>query len=111
LPWAQQGVLLLNAFLTVRKKQPASHRDIGWETFTNEVIRIISEQKEHVVFLLWGKFAQGKRVLIDRSKHLVLEAAHPSPYSANSGFFGCRHFSKTNAYLKSHGKQPVNWEL
>ena len=109
--WTRQGVLLLNAILTVRAGQPASHRNIGWENFTDAAIRAISEKREHVVFLLWGKFAQNKDHLIDSSKHLVLKAAHPSPYSANNGFFGCRHFSKTNSYLSKNGKEPIDWEL
>jgi uracil-DNA glycosylase len=107
--WASQGVLLLNAFLTVNKNEPASHQKFGWEVFTNEVIRTISSQREAVVFLLWGNFAQQKRELIDTKKHLVLTAAHPSPFSAHKGFLGCRHFSKTNDYLKANGKTCINW--
>ena len=109
--WAKQGVLLLNALLTVRANQPASHRGIGWENFTDAVIRKVSEKKSGIVFLLWGKFAQDKAALIDSSKHLILKAAHPSPFSANAGFFGCRHFSKTNTYLISQNRSPINWEL
>jgi uracil-DNA glycosylase len=109
--WAQQGVLLLNASLTVRAAEPMSHAKAGWATFTDTVIKKISDQKEHVVFLLWGKFAQEKQTLVDETKHLVLKAAHPSPYSANSGFFGCRHFSKTNEYLGQHGIDPIDWRL
>jgi uracil-DNA glycosylase len=109
--WARQGVLLLNALLTVRANEPASHRGIGWENFTDAVIRKISEKKSGIVFLLWGKFAQEKEVLIVRSKHFILKAAHPSPYSASAGFFGCRHFSKTNDILISQNKSPVNWQL
>ncbi len=109
--WAKQGVLLLNAVLTVRAGQPGSHRGKGWELFTNQVIHLLSEQREHLVFFLWGKYAQEKEVLINESKHLVLRAAHPSPYSAASGFFGCKHFSKANAYLESHGIQPIEWKL
>lgn len=110
--WANQGVLLLNATLTVRKGEAGSHQKIGWETFTDAVIQQISDQKEHVVFLLWGGFAQKKGAKIDRSKHLVLESGHPSPLSANRGFwFGNKHFSKTNAYLNKFGKQQINWEL
>jgi uracil-DNA glycosylase len=109
--WAQQGVLLLNASLTVRASEPNSHSKIGWMEFTDHVIRKISDQKQHVVFLLWGKFAQEKQVLIDETKHLVLRAAHPSPYSANAGFFGCRHFSKTNEYLARNGIDPIDWKL
>jgi len=109
--WAAQGVLLLNASLTVRANEPMSHAKIGWAAFTHAVIKKVSAQKEHVVFLLWGKFAQEKQELIDATKHLVLKAAHPSPYSANYGFFGCRHFSKANEYLVQHGKDPVDWSL
>ncbi|MEK7545174.1 MAG: uracil-DNA glycosylase [Patescibacteria group bacterium] len=107
--WARQGVLLLNATLTVAAGQAGSHQKKGWEEFTDSVIRAISDQKEHVVFLLWGRYAQQKGQIIDRSKHLVLEAAHPSPFSAFSGFFGCRHFSRANAYLKSHGQAEIQW--
>lgn len=109
--WAEQGVFLLNASLTVRAGEPMSHSKIGWAQFTDTVIQKISERKQHVVFLLWGKFAQEKRVLIDESKHLVLRAAHPSPLSAHAGFFGCRHFSKTNEYLVANGIDPVDWSL
>jgi uracil-DNA glycosylase len=109
--WAEQGVLLLNASLTVRSAEPMSHSQIGWAEFTDNVIKKISQEKEHVVFILWGKFAGAKQVLIDETKHLVLKAAHPSPLSAYSGFFGCRHFSKTNEYLMRNGKDPINWAL
>ncbi|MBN8673510.1 MAG: uracil-DNA glycosylase [Chitinophagales bacterium] len=109
--WAQQGVFLLNASLTVRAGEPMSHAKIGWATFTDTVIKKISEQKEHVVFLLWGKFAQDKKILIDETKHLVLKAAHPSPLSAHNGFMGCKHFSKANAWLMSKGIDPVDWQL
>jgi uracil-DNA glycosylase len=109
--WAQQGVLLLNACLSVRENDPLSHSKIGWVPFTDSVIGKISSEKKHIVFLLWGKFAQEKQALIDETKHLVLKAAHPSPYSANNGFFGCRHFSKTNEYLVKHGIDPVDWSL
>lgn len=109
--WARQGVLLLNASLTVRANSPMSHSKIGWHEFTNAVIKAVSHQKEHVVFLLWGAFAKSKQELIDRSKHLVLTAAHPSPLSAHNGFFGCRHFSKANAWLEQHGIQPIDWSL
>jgi len=109
--WARQGVLLLNACLSVRANEPLSHSKIGWISFTDDVISKISAQKENVVFILWGKFAQEKQVLIDESKHLVLKAAHPSPYSANNGFFGCRHFSKTNRYLVATGLDPIDWTL
>jgi len=107
--WAKQGVLLLNSTLTVKAGEPASHQGLGWETFTDAVIKKISEEKEHVVFLLWGKFAQAKQSLIDTNKHLVLPAPHPSPFSAYTGFFGSKHFSKTNEYLNEHGKKPIVW--
>ena len=109
--WAERGVFLLNASLTVRAAEPMSHAKIGWAEFTDTVIRKISELKSHVVFLLWGKFAQEKRVLIDESKHLILKAAHPSPLSAHAGFFGCKHFSKTNELLIRQGLPPVDWKL
>ncbi len=108
--WARQGVLLLNAILTVRAGSPASHSRIGWETFTDAVIRCISDNCDAVVFMLWGNFARGKRELIDAQKHLVLEAAHPSPL-ARGAFFGCRHFSKANGWLVSHGRKPIDWRL
>ncbi len=107
--WAKQGVLLLNATLTVLPGQPGSHQGLGWETFTDSVINKISEAKEHSVFLLWGKFAISKKYLIDESKHLVLIAPHPSPFSAYTGFFGCRHFSQTNKYLKDNGIKEIEW--
>lgn len=107
--WAKQGVLMLNATLTVEKDKAGSHQGKGWEVFTDAVIKAISTQKEHVVFILWGKFAQSKAQLIDASKHLILMAAHPSPFSAYNGFFGCKHFSKTNDYLKQHHLPIVNW--
>ncbi len=106
--WAVQGVFLLNSVLTVRAGQPTSHSNIGWQSFTDAVIRTISEQKEHVVFMLWGNYARSKRDLIDSSKHLILEAAHPSPL-ARGAFFGCRHFSKANTYLSSTGQEPIAW--
>jgi uracil-DNA glycosylase len=109
--WAEQGVFLLNASLTVRAGEPMSHAKIGWADFTNTVIQRISDAKQHVVFMLWGKFAQDKRTLIDDSKHLILRAAHPSPLSAHNGFFGCKHFSKANQYLVSMGIEPINWQL
>lgn len=107
--WAQQGVLMLNATLTVRKSEAGSHQGKGWEQFTDRVIEIISEKCENVVFLLWGKFAQSKEELIDSSRHLILKAAHPSPFSAHRGFFGCGHFSKANQYLAAVGKEGVDW--
>ena len=109
--WARQGVLLLNASLTVRQNEPGSHAKTGWLQFTDSVIRKISDEKEGVVFLLWGKFAQEKQALIDETKHFVLKAAHPSPYSANNGFFGCRHFSMTNELLMKQHKSPIDWKL
>ena len=110
-PWATQGVLLLNATLSVRVKQAGSHQNMGLEQFTNRVIQEISKQKEGVVFLLWGRFAQDKAQLIDENKHHILKAPHPSPFSAYSGFFGCKHFSKTNAVLKKQGLSPIDWEI
>ena len=107
--WAQQGVLLLNATLTVEKSKPGSHQGLGWETFTDSVIRKISTEKEYVVFLLWGKYAQAKEALIDSEKHLILKASHPSPFSAHKGFLGCKHFSQTNEYLKNHSLKVVEW--
>ena len=107
--WAEQGVFLLNATLTVRAHNAGSHQGKGWETFTDEVIRIISEKKEHVVFLLWGAYAQRKGEMIDKSKHLVLESVHPSPLSAMRGFFGNHHFSKTNQFLESKCIEPIIW--
>ena len=109
--WAKQGVLLLNASLTVRKNEPGSHAKIGWLQFTDSVIRKISDEKQGIVFLLWGKFAQEKQAIIDETKHYVLKAAHPSPYSANNGFFGCRHFSLTNELLTKQHKSPIDWKL
>ncbi len=109
--WANQGILLLNAILTVRANSPASHRNIGWEKLTNATIKALSDKKEHLVFLLWGKLAQEKENLIDTKKHLVLKAPHPSPFSANSGFFGCKHFSKTNEYLTKTGQTPIDWAV
>ncbi|MBC7511249.1 MAG: uracil-DNA glycosylase [Ferruginibacter sp.] len=109
--WAEQGVLLLNAILTVRANEPASHAKIGWMNFTDSVITKISDEKKGVIFLLWGKFAQEKQLLIDETKHFVLKAAHPSPFSADKGFFGCKHFSKTNDLLTNQGLTPVDWKL
>ncbi len=109
--WADQGVLLLNATLTVRAGEAGSHQNRGWETFTDAVIAKISQLKSNVVFLLWGRYAQAKEILVNGDKHLVLKAAHPSPFSAYSGFFGCRHFSKTNTFLEQKGIEPVNWDL
>ena len=107
--WARQGVLLLNATLTVRAHQAGSHQGRGWETFTDAVIRLLAEEKEHLVFILWGAYAQRKGAFIDRNRHLVLTSAHPSPLSAYNGFFGNKHFSQANAYLQAHGMDPVEW--
>ncbi|RLD59164.1 MAG: uracil-DNA glycosylase [Bacteroidetes bacterium] len=109
--WADQGVLLINATLTVRDSQAGSHQKHGWETFTNRVIEVVSQEKSGVVFLLWGRFAQAKESLIDSSKHLILKSAHPSPLSAYNGFFGCKHFSLTNDYLEKQGKPGIDWAL
>lgn len=107
--WARQGVLLLNATLTVRAGQAGSHQGKGWETFTDQVIKTVSDLRAGVVFLLWGKFAQEKQKLIDREKHFILTAPHPSPFSANRGFLGCHHFSETNRILVENGLEPVDW--
>lgn len=109
--WAEQGVLLLNAVLTVEHKQAASHQGQGWEEFTDRVIRELNEQREHVVFILWGSYAQKKGRFIDESKHLVLKSVHPSPLSAYRGFFGSKPFSKANDYLVAHGQKPIDWSL
>jgi uracil-DNA glycosylase len=110
--WAEQGVLLLNSVLTVQAGQAASHQNRGWETFTDAVIRVLNEEREHLVFLLWGSYAQKKGRFIDGKKHLVLKSVHPSPLSANrGGWFGCRHFSQTNRYLEAHGQAPIDWSL
>ncbi|MDO4779426.1 MAG: uracil-DNA glycosylase [Bacteroides sp.] len=107
--WAKQGVFLLNATLTVRENTAGSHQKQGWETFTDSVIAKISDYKDHVVFILWGAYAQSKAQMIDRNKHLILSSAHPSPLSAHRGFFGNHHFSKANEFLVSHGKKPIEW--
>ncbi len=109
--WAKEGVLLMNTSLTVREHQANSHSKCGWAWFTDSVIKLISEQKENVVFILWGGNARSKKALIDESKHLILETVHPSPLSAYNGFFGCKHFSKTNKYLESNGLSPIDWDL
>ena len=109
--WAKEGVLLMNTALTVREHQANSHANCGWSWFTDSVISLLSKQKEHLVFILWGGNARRKASLIDRRKHMILECAHPSPLSAYNGFFRCRHYSKTNEYLKSVGKTPINWNL
>lgn len=109
--WANQGVLLLNAILTVNAHEPASHRESGWEAFTDGVIQQLSSRKEHLVFLLWGSFAQSKAKLIDAEKHLILSSVHPSPLSAYRGFFECKHFSLCNEYLQKHGKESIDWNV
>ncbi|PCJ23917.1 MAG: uracil-DNA glycosylase [Flavobacteriales bacterium] len=109
--WAKQGVLLLNATLTVRVHEAGSHQKKGWETFTDSTIKRLSEEKNGLIFLLWGKFAQNKESLIDTEKHFILKAAHPSPFSAHNGFFGCKHFSKTNEILGNNGQEKIDWEI
>ncbi|EKF60304.1 uracil-DNA glycosylase [Agrobacterium albertimagni AOL15] len=109
--WAQQGVLLLNSVLTVEEARAASHQGQGWERFTDAVIRAVNEDCEHVVFMLWGSYAQKKAAFVDGSRHLVLKAPHPSPLSAHNGFFGCRHFSQANEYLLSKGRNAIDWQL
>ena len=109
--WANEGVLLMNTSLTVREHQANSHAKCGWAWFTDSVIKLISDQKENVVFILWGGNARSKKALIDTNKHYILECAHPSPLSAYNGFFGCKHFSKTNEYLESKGLAPIDWDL
>ena len=109
--WADEGVLLLNTVLTVKAHLAHSHKDIGWETFTDKVIEVLNNHRENLVFLLWGNPAQKKGSKIDTSRHLVLKAAHPSPLSAHRGFFGCRHFSQTNQYLRQHGISPIDWQV
>lgn len=109
--WAKQGVFLLNAILTVQAKKPASHQKKGWEKFTDAVIKTISDKKDGIIFILLGKFAQSKEELIDKNKHFVIKAAHPSPYSADKGFFGSKPFSKVNSLLKKTGKDPIDWDL
>jgi len=109
--WAKQGVLLLNSVLTVEMGRAASHRDRGWERFTDAIIRQVNANADPVVFMLWGSYAQKKAVFVDQSRHLILKAPHPSPLSAHSGFFGCRHFSRANAFLESHSLPPIDWAL
>lgn len=109
--WAQQGVLLLNATLTVRKNQAGSHQQKGWEVFTDAAISALGSTRKNLVFMLWGKFAQSKEKLLNQTDHLILKAAHPSPLSAYNGFFGCKHFSKCNEYLKLNNQQPIDWQL
>lgn len=107
--WADQGVLLLNATLTVRANSPGSHQKKGWEEFTDAVIKKVSDEKEHIVFILWGAYAQKKGAIIDPSRHFIIQSAHPSPFSADRGFFGSKPFSKTNEYLVKYGKKPIDW--
>lgn len=107
--WASQGVLMLNATLTVRAQTPGSHQNKGWELFTDAVIKALNDQREHLVFILWGNYAKQKGAHIDRTRHLVIQSAHPSPFAAHSGFFGSKPFSKTNKYLQEHGQQAINW--
>jgi uracil-DNA glycosylase len=109
--WAKQGVLLLNATLTVRANQAGSHQKQGWENFTDAVIKTLSEKKKGLIFLLWGRYAQAKETLIDKSKHHILKAPHPSPFSVHSGFFGCKHFSKTNELLRQEGLEEIDWSI
>lgn len=110
-PWANEGVLLLNAVLTVEEHNPASHKDKGWETFTDDVIKVINQKDTPVVFILWGAFARGKKSLITNPKHYIIESAHPSPFSAYNGFFGSKPFSKTNEFLKKNGIKEINWRV
>lgn len=109
--WADQGVFLLNSVLTVEQGKPGSHRGKGWEQFTDQVIRLLNAQKRPLIFVLWGSYAQAKGHIIDAAKHVVLRAAHPSPFSAHSGFFGCKHFSKINQILTARGEAPIDWQL
>ncbi len=110
-PWADQGVLLLNAVLTVEAGKPNAHQNKGWEQFTDKIVHLLAENNEHLVFILWGAYAQKKGKFIDRKKHFVIESPHPSPLSAYRGFFGSQPFSKTNSYLQQHGQTPINWQL
>lgn len=109
--WAEQGVFLLNSMLTVEKNKPGAHQRSGWQFFTDATIKAISDQREHVVFMLWGAFARKKAALVDGDKHLVLESAHPSPFSADKGFFGNNHFKLANDYLEEHGREPIDWSV
>lgn len=109
--WSQQGVLLLNSVLTVKKDTPASHRGMGWETFTDRIIEEVNKKDEPVVFMLWGNFARSKKNLITNPKHLILEAPHPSPFSARTGFFGCNHFVNANNFLKDNNREPIDWQI
>lgn len=109
MPWAKQGVLLLNAVLTVERGRAGSHQGRGWETFTDRIVEILNAQRDGLVFMLWGTYAQKKGAIVDRARHCVLSGPHPSPFSAHRGFFGCRHFSKANRYLVAHGKPSIDW--
>ena len=109
--WAKEGILLLNSVLTVEKDKPASHKNLGWETFTDKVISILNQREKPIVFMLWGGFAKSKASLLDGNKHLILTAAHPSPLSAYNGFFGCKHFSTANKFLRENGDREINWEI
>ncbi|HOP65606.1 MAG TPA: uracil-DNA glycosylase [Bacilli bacterium] len=109
--WAKEGVLLLNAVLTVEKDKPASHKNLGWELMTDYIIKILNKKEEPIVFILWGNFARAKKVLITNKKHLIIESTHPSPFSCNNGFFGSKLFSKTNAFLTKNNIEPINWDL
>ena len=109
MPWAEQGVLLLNSVLSVERSRAGSHQGKGWEQFTDAIVAALNEQREHLVFLLWGAYAQKKGAIVDERRHCVLRAPHPSPLSAYRGFFGCRHFSKTNAYLEQQGGPAIDW--
>lgn len=111
IPWADQGILLLNTALTVRAHEANSHKDKGWEIFTDKIIQLLNERKDPVIFVLWGANARKKKAFIDSSRHYILEAPHPSPLSAHRGFFGCKHFSKINEILNSVGKDPINWQI
>ena len=111
LKWSREGVFLLNSVLTVKKNKPGSHKKKGWEKLTNQVIKSLSDEREHIVFILWGKYAQEKELFIDTSKHLIIKSSHPSPFSAHKGFFGSKPFSKSNEFLQSFGVSPVNWSL
>ena len=111
MPWARDGVLLLNSVLSVEHGKPASHQNCGWETFTDKIVNLIDSELQGVVFILWGSYAQRKAAHVDAKKHLLLSAPHPSPFSASRGFFGSRPFSQANDWLKSHGKSPINWQL
>ena len=109
--WAERGVLLLNSILTVESRSPGSHKDFGWEEFTNQIIKALSDKKSNLVFILWGAYAQSKKILIDSSKHLIIASSHPSPLSAHRGFFGSKPFSKTNDYLRKNKNEEIDWRI